>query len=187
MCGVVCCRRKMLLRRSGAGRPKPQTVPQYAGFAEAMEAKEDVLQHQDIEFDIYRHPYPTHIHVNPQEGCPNQGQLPCYNEYLYTLRLDNQDTHKDPHLSEGIMGQNDVISGDMNPGKKCTCRHGQTYEIPAGLTSGTATSQVASVPSGGGQRTGVSTYLEWEHSSLLLTDHEPDVIHVTKSDVDNDG
>ena len=189
-------------RKATAASHKARTFPEYAGFAETVEGKGEVLHHQDIEFDIYRHPYPTHIHVNPQEGCTNQSpqkQQPYYNEYLYTLRLENSDVHKDPtYSSEGILGQagGDVISGDVTPVKKCTCRHGQTYEMPAGLHAGKTTTttshHVAGIPGHGshGDHTkggGVCTYLEWERSSLLQADHEPDVIHVAKTETDNDG
>lgn len=153
-------------RKSNAQARQNGQMDHYAGFAET---KEDI-PHQDIEFDIYRHhTFPAHVQIAPHEQYATTQQPMPASDYLYTLRLD------DNQSKDGV-----IPPGSSSPVKKCTCRHGKMYDIPANLKS-CVPPQTVCVPHPS------TAYVEWERSSLLTTDHEPDIINVAKADMDADG
>ena len=100
---------------------------------------------------------------------------PCYNDYLYTLRVDNnQDTKSQSHSrQDGI--NSDAVND--NTAKRCTCKN---YDIPADLT-------VPITPKSNMCALNRAPASDWENSSLLMPDHEPDLITLKRQDIDHDG
>ncbi|ELU03682.1 hypothetical protein CAPTEDRAFT_225483 [Capitella teleta] len=158
--GLILSRRRKMKRKSTAKKRQSHVGQDYNGFADVKEDFPPPPPQDNIEFDIYRYPA-SHLHV----------QEPS-NDYLYTLqRMPDHDVM----AAKGDVTR--VVPG--TPLKKCTCRHGKTYDIPANLKTCVPAPAVCIPPPNQ-----CSTYMEWEASSLLRSDHEPDVINVAKGDGD---